>query len=100
MLIYQNIRIYTTDDNKQVNISVVNALIPGYSNSWLSTGYQFTFYTENIDHSTLLMLLDQERKACNSIFEYNYTEMTDGNILYRITVYPPSTNNVINGDIE
>lgn len=91
---------YTTDDNKQVNISVVNALIPGYSNSWLSTGYQFTFYTENIDHDTLLMLLDQERKACNSIFEYNYTEMTDGNILYRITVYPPSTNNVINGDIE
>lgn len=91
---------YTTDDNKQVNISVVNALIPGYSNSWLSTGYQFTFYTENIDHDTLLMLLDQERKSCNSIFEYNYTEMTDGNILYRITVYPPSTNNVINGDIE
>ncbi len=91
---------YITDDNKQINISVVNALVPGYSNSWLSTGYQFTFYTENIDHDTLIMLLDQEKKACNNIFEYDYTEMADDNILYRITVYPPNTNSITNGDNE
>lgn len=82
---------YLNQNGKSVNISIVNALIPGYSSSWLSTGYSVNFYINNMEHDTFLMLLDMQKDACNNIFEYSYITQDDGNILYNISVYPVYT---------
>ncbi len=79
---------YTNSEGKQVSISIVNALIPGYSNSWLSTGYSTNFYINNMDHETFLMILDMEKQACNNMFTYDFVKQDDENILYNISVYP------------
>lgn len=79
---------YTNSEGKPVSISIVNALVPGYSNSWLSTGYSTNFYINNMDHETFLMILDMEKQACNNMFTYDFVTQDDGNILYNISVYP------------
>lgn len=79
---------YINENGDPVSISIVNALIPGYSSSWLSTGYSVNFYINNMDDETFIMLLDMECRACNNIFEYSYTTQDDGNTLYNISVYP------------
>lgn len=79
---------YTNSEGKPVSISIVNALVPGYSNSWLSTGYSTNFYINNMDHETFLMILDMEKQACNDMFTYDFVKQDDGNILYNISVYP------------
>lgn len=79
---------YLNQKGEYVNISIVNALIPGYGSSWLSTGYSVNFYINNMEHNTFLMLLDMQKEACNNIFEYSYITQEDGSILYNISVYP------------